>query len=175
MIFLKCSLSVIVSTSPAKKSKKPSVPMRLTAPKQRQGHAFERHARAFLAAQGLIFLAENWQRTGTGEIDLVMLEQGAAWDVVVFVEVRQRRASQFGDAITSVTRAKQQKIIKTARHFLQQHPQYAECECRFDVLGYDSAAMSATSKTVSSTDDANEQFASVLPLWVQGAFMADAW
>lgn len=161
--------------SSAKKPKQTRVSMRLTAPKQRQGHAFEMQARVFLEAKGLICLAENWQRTGTGEIDLIMLEQGIAWDIIVFVEVRQRRASQFGDAIASVTRAKQQKIIKTARYFLQQHPQYAECECRFDVLGYDSTPVQAKRKTTNSTNDANEQSAPVLPLWVQGAFMADAW
>ncbi|WP_199508467.1 MULTISPECIES: YraN family protein [unclassified Psychrobacter] len=161
--------------SPAKKSKQTPVPMRLTAPKQRQGHAFERHARIFLETKGLICLADNWQRTNAGEIDLIMLEQGRAWDIVVFVEVRQRRASQFGDALASVTRAKQRKIIKTARYFLQQYPQYAECECRFDVIGYDSTPTQAQRKTTNSIDDANEPSTSVPPLWVQGAFMADAW
>ncbi|GAA0316361.1 YraN family protein [Psychrobacter aestuarii] len=134
--------------------------MPMHAPKQQQGHAFEQQARAYLEAKGLSYLAHNWQQAGVGEIDLIMLERGTAWDIVVFIEVRQRRVSHFGDAIESVTRKKQQNIVKTAKHFLQQHPQYADCECRFDVLGY------------SGTD---AQGAASAPTWIQGAFMAQAW
>lgn len=162
-----------MSTSPPKDpDTKPChhsrAPLPLHAPKQQQGHVFEQHACTFLEAQGLLCLAQNWQQAGAGEIDLIMLERGAAWDTVVFVEVRQRRVSRYGDALSSVTRKKQQKIIKTARHFLQQHPQYAEYDCRFDVLGYDATPATATHYGSEPTSD-------VLPLWVQGAFMADAW
>lgn len=116
--------------------KKSHRPLALTSPKQRQGSRFEQQACQFLQRQGLILVAQNWQQPKVGELDLVMLEKGAAWSTLVFIEVRQRRRSNFGDAALSVTKAKQRKIIKTAKYFLQQHPQYADCDCRFDVIAY---------------------------------------
>lgn len=116
--------------------KKSHRPLALTSPKQRQGSRFEQQACQFLQRQGLVLVAQNWQQPKVGELDLVMLDKGAVWSTLVFIEVRQRRRSNFGDAALSVTKAKQRKIIKTAKYFLQQHPQYADCDCRFDVIAY---------------------------------------
>lgn len=130
-------------------------PLALTSPKQRQGRHFEQLALCYLQNQGLSCIAQNWYQHKVGELDLVMLESGQNWDVLVFVEVRQRKVttinSDFGDALTSITPAKQHKIIKAARLFLQQHPEYMQCECRFDVIAY------------ADTNTA--------PQWIQGAFM----
>lgn len=145
-------------------------PLLLNAPKQRQGQHFETQALRFLQQQGLTLIAQNWQQPKIGEIDLIMIEQGSAWPILVFVEVRQRARSQFGDASMSITKAKQRKLIKAARYFLQQHPQYADYECRFDVVTYDGTHQS---------DHANylPQYAPNMPAvtWIQGAFMANAW
>lgn len=127
----------------------------LTSAKQRQGAVFEQLALTYLQAQGLQLLAQNWLVPRVGEIDLVMLQTGQAWDTLVFVEVRQRVIRGFGNALNSITADKQRKLIKTAQHFLRQHPQYSEHDCRFDVLAY----ADATS----------------VPQWIVGAFMADAW
>lgn len=54
---------------------------------------------------------------------------------LVFVEVRQRTHSSFGDAVATVSKRKQRKIIKTALHFLQNRPEYHDFNCRFDVVG----------------------------------------
>ncbi|WP_230658561.1 YraN family protein [Psychrobacter sp. I-STPA10] len=126
-------------------------PLSLTSPTQRQGGYFEQMASQYLQDQGLILIAQNWQQPKVGELDLVMLQHGMAWDTLIFVEVRQRKSSAFADALMSVTAAKQRKIIKAARYFLQQHPEYDQCECRFDVLAYENS--------------------SLLPEWVQSAFM----
>ena len=96
--------------------------MALNAPKQRQGGQFEQLACQFLQDQGLILIAQNWQQPNVGELDLIMLEKGQAWSTLIFIEVRQRVRSGFGDAALSVTTAKQRKIIKAAQYFLQQHP-----------------------------------------------------
>ncbi len=145
----------------------PSRPLSLTSPKQRQGSYFEQLACAFLQQQGLQLLACNWQQPRVGEIDLIMVESGRAWSTLVFIEVRQRQRSSFGDAALSVTAAKQRKIIKTARYFLQQHPRYADYECRFDVMAYDSdKAMQPCNG--SSADGCP-------PEWLIGAFAAPAW
>ena len=136
--------------------------MALNAPKQRQGSQFEQHACQFLQAHGLILMARNWQQLNVGELDLIMLEKGKLWSILVFVEVRQRVRSGFGNAALTVTAAKQRKMIKTAQHFLQQHPHYAEHECRFDVVAYDT----------DRTDNAKSEYH---PEWLQGAFITSAW
>ena len=144
-------------------------PLNLTSPTQRQGSRFEQQACAFLQAQGLILIAQNWQQPKVGELDLIMLEKGQAWSILVFIEVRQRQRSGFGDAALSVTKSKQYKIIKAARYFLQQHPEYNDYECRFDVIAYDTNTKN-NSRDVKETTSKNTQ-----PEWLQGAFIASAW
>jgi putative endonuclease len=95
----------------------------------RPGQAAEAAARIFLEAQGLHFVAANYH-CRQGEIDLVMQQQS----LLVFVEVRMRNRQDYGGAAASVTYRKQQKIIASAGDFLQHHPQFAHCHCRFDVL-----------------------------------------
>ena len=144
-------------------------PLTLTSPTQRQGSRFEQQACAFLQAQGLILIAQNWQQPKVGELDLIMLEKGQAWSILVFIEVRQRQRSGFGDAALSVTKSKQYKIIKAARYFLQQHPEYNDYECRFDVIAYDTNTKN-NSRDVKETTSKNTQ-----PECLQGAFIASAW
>mgnify|MGYP003506849335 FL=1 len=144
-------------------------PLTLTSPTQRQGSRFEQQACAFLQAQGLILIAQNWQQPKVGELDLIMLEKGQAWSILVFIEVRQRQRSGFGNAALSVTKSKQYKIIKAARYFLQQHPEYNDYECRFDVIAYDTNTKN-NSRDVKETTSKNTQ-----PEWLQGAFIASAW
>ena len=136
-------------------------PLTLTSPKQRQGSLFEQQACEFLQAQGLRLVAQNWQQPKVGELDLVMMETGRAWSTLVFIEVRQRKQSGFGDAALSVTASKQRKVIKAARYFLQQHPEYAHHDCRFDVIAYN---------TASSVSKKNQNI-NTQPEW----FIAQAW
>jgi len=140
-------------------------PFNLTSPKQRQGSLFEQLACEFLQGQGLMLIAQNWYKANVGELDLVMLQTGTAWSTLVFIEVRQRQRSGFGDAALSVTASKQRKVIKTARYFLQQHPEYRDYECRFDVIAYDTSANSKQ----------QEHRLDNQPEWLQSAFIASAW
>ena len=154
-------------------------PLMLTSPKQRQGSRFEQQACEFLQEQGLILIAQNWQQPKIGELDLVMLEKGQAWSTLVFVEVRQRQRSHFGDAALSVTAGKQRKIIKAARHFLQQNPQYHHYECRFDVIAYNTVNKNKTDVTLDNQpnqpNQPNQRLEINQPEWLQGAFIASAW
>ena len=136
--------------------------MALNSPKQRQGSQFEQLACQFLQKHGLTLIARNWQQPNVGELDLVMLETGQAWSTLLFIEVRQRARSGFGDAALTVTPAKQRKIIKTAHYFLQQYPHYADYDCRFDVIAY-------------NTKQADTSKAEYQPEWLQGAFITAAW
>ena len=146
--------------------------MALTAPKQRQGGQFEQHACQFLQERGLILIARNWHQPAIGELDLVMLEHGQAWSTLVFIEVRQRVRSGFGDAALTVTPAKQRKIIKTAQYFLQQHPHYADYECRFDVIAYNTQRTDNAKTDYQPEKNQSEKYQ---PEWIQGAFITSAW
>lgn len=140
-------------------------PLVLTSPKQRQGSRFEQQACEYLQAQGLRLVTKNWQQPKVGELDLVMIETGSAWSTLVFIEVRQRKSSNYGDAALSVTASKQRKVVKAAQAFLQQHPEYANYDCRFDVIAYN---------TTSSLCQKNERLDNQ-PEWIQNAFIASAW
>ncbi len=140
-------------------------PLILTSPKQRQGSRFEQQACEYLQAQGLRLVAQNWQQPKVGELDLVMIETGSAWSTLVFVEVRQRKFSNYGDAALSVTTSKQRKVIKAAQSFLQQYSEYAHYDCRFDVIAYN---------TMNESNSRNEPLDNQ-PEWIQNAFIASAW
>ena len=93
------------------------------------GAHYESAALAHLIHAGLALVVRNYH-CRFGEIDLVMRER----DVVVFVEVRYRSASRFGDGVDSVGAAKCAKLVRAAGAFLAEHPRLAGATCRFDVL-----------------------------------------
>lgn len=94
------------------------------------GDKAERQAERYLYRRGLRVVKRNY-RCRMGEIDLVMRDG----DALVFVEVRMRRQSRFGDGIDSIGRHKQQRLIQAAHHFLMRHATWRHAPCRFDVVG----------------------------------------
>ncbi|MGY6555855.1 MAG: YraN family protein [Wenzhouxiangella sp.] len=103
--------------------------------RQISGAEAEAMAERFLFAQGLRLVERNY-RCRAGEIDLVMLDPvDAAAEQLVFVEVRFRPPGALVSAIETVDERKQHKLIQAARHFLMNHPAFAEHPCRFDVIG----------------------------------------
>lgn len=96
------------------------------------GFAAEKEACDYLLAQGLTFVTNNF-RSRMGEIDLIMQDG----EYLVFVEVRSRISQEYGGALGSVTRSKQQKIMKTALYYLSVTKQHNQRPIRFDVLGID--------------------------------------
>jgi putative endonuclease len=91
------------------------------------GAKYEQEALRFLKQQGLLFICQNFY-CRFGEIDLIMSDQ----NTLVFIEVRYRKNQDYGGAEASITRQKQKKIIKTAKHYLSQLDY--EPYCRFDVV-----------------------------------------
>lgn len=85
-----------------------------------------------LEKQGCRILARNFSCRG-GEID-VIAQDG---EVVVFVEVKQRRSASHGAACEAVTREKRRRIIHAARLFAAQRG-LSERPIRFDVVSIDS-------------------------------------
>lgn len=104
-------------------------------------------AEQFLQQQGLRTQGKNY-RCRLGEIDLIMMHD----ETLVFVEVRLRTNPYFSSAAESVNGRKQQKIIRTAQIYLQQHQLSERVCCRFDVV------------TLAQTDPA------ATPEWIQNAF-----
>jgi putative endonuclease len=102
----------------------------MPAPRQIQGQEAEQRVERWLAAQGLRLIDRN-VRSRFGEIDLVMADAGC-W---VFIEVRLRTCTRFGGAAASVDWRKQQRILRTAQHYLQgRFGSRAWPPCRFDVV-----------------------------------------
>lgn len=97
-----------------------------------RGAEAERYAARYLEACGVCVLTYNyrWRR---GEIDLIGLD-GAT---LCFIEVRYRRRSDHGLALSTVNRPKQLRIGRTAEHFLTYAWSGGSCACRFDVLAID--------------------------------------
>lgn len=93
------------------------------------GDRYEDIALAHLQRAGLQLVARN-VTFRHGEIDLVMRDGKD----VVFVEVRYRRSSRFGDGIDSIGPSKRARLIRAAQSFLADNPTLARQACRFDVV-----------------------------------------
>lgn len=93
-----------------------------------QGRAGEALARRYLEQQGLILVERNF-RCRRGELDLIMRDG----DQLVFVEVRSRRNRGFGTAAETITKTKQNSLIRAAMYYLQLR-RWRSISCRFDVI-----------------------------------------
>jgi len=86
----------------------------------------------FFAKLYFIFKAyrilEHRFKTPYGEIDLIV-KRGKT---LIFVEVKLRKT--LAEAAESVNKHNQYRIIRTAELYLQQYPEYNDCEMRFDVF-----------------------------------------
>jgi putative endonuclease len=126
----------------------PTKPAKQTT--KQAGDAAEEAALVLLQQQGLRLIQRNYRTPGRGggEIDLILQESDGT---VVFVEVRKRALRQFGGALGSVGRQKQQRIIFAARYFLWQWRQLPPT--RFDVVAWEAEGC----------------------IWQKAAFEAGAW
>ena len=103
--------------------------------KNNAGLEAEKLAATFLANHGLKLIIQNYH-CRFGEIDLIMNDA----KTLVFIEVKLRSNSKFGGAAASITPQKQQKMILTAQHYLQQHVKNQHLiACRFDAILMDKA------------------------------------
>ena len=110
--------------------------LKAQSPRQVSGQLAEDRALAYLQQRGLKLVARNFRCKG-GEIDLILTEPAS--NLLVFVEVRQRRSQRYGGAAASVTRGKQAKLIIAAQVFLQRYTDLPAC--RFDVIAIDDDAI----------------------------------
>jgi len=92
------------------------------------GQAAEDAAASWLAAAGLAVLERN-VRFREGEIDLVCRDR----DIIVFVEVKCRRASWGEGPGDAVAWDKRRRLIRLAQHYLRAR-RLDHARCRFDVV-----------------------------------------
>ena len=121
--------------------------------KNNQGAAAESQALKFLKRQGLRLIERNYA-CRAGELDLIMLHQST----LVFIEVRSRSTSGYGSAAETINLTKQNKIRKTAAHFLQSFPDHRHRLCRYDAI-------------LLNISNCNNDESNTNPIeWLQGAF-----
>lgn len=106
-------------------------PLAATSPSQLAGRLAEEASRQHLLAHGHVWLAGNYH-CRLGEIDLITLHGRE----LVFTEVRWRRGTSHGGALASITRGKQLRVTRAARHFLMTHPDWRDRPMRFDVMAW---------------------------------------
>jgi putative endonuclease len=86
--------------------------------RQALGKVGEELAARHLQQRGYVILQRNY-RCPAGEMDIVAM-QGAR---LAFVEVRTRRGISYGTPAESITARKQQRLIRVASTYLQEHRQ----------------------------------------------------
>lgn len=93
-----------------------------------RGLAAEAEAAAFLERAGLLVVGRN-VRFREGEIDLVCRDG----PVLVFVEVKCRRAGWDDTPAAAVSWQKRRRLVRLAQHYLKRHG-LEDARCRFDVV-----------------------------------------
>ncbi|MDD4291713.1 MAG: YraN family protein [Clostridia bacterium] len=93
-----------------------------------KGNRGEDIAAAYMKKRKMKVLCRNY-RTRVGEVDIVARDG----DVLVFTEVKMRSRDDYGGGRAAVNRAKQQKIIKTAKLYIIEHAVSDLTPIRFDV------------------------------------------
>ncbi len=96
--------------------------------RKKTGGSGEQLARVFLSKNGYRILDENYA-TPFGELDFVGIDD----DALVFIEVKTRRSSRFGNPLDAVTYRKRNSIIKSALHYLRQK-KFQFSTYRFDTV-----------------------------------------
>jgi putative endonuclease len=81
-----------------------------------------------LQRRGYVILARRYRRRG-GELDIVCFDEAT----VVFVEVKTREGSQFGEAFEAIDRRKRRRMAGIALDYIARHS-LADRPCRFDVV-----------------------------------------
>lgn len=91
------------------------------------GFSGEAIACTHLENTGYTVLEKNW-RCGHDEMDLILEKQ----PFIIFVEVKTRRSTYFGEPEMFVTKSKQRNMIRAANRYLQQKD--LDLEVRFDII-----------------------------------------
>jgi len=94
---------------------------------KKKGDWGEKIASAYLQEKGYTILKKQW-RYYRYEIDLIASRQ----NTIVFVEVKTRFSREYGEPWAAVNLRKQQKICRSADHYLRTYQ--IDAEPRFDII-----------------------------------------
>lgn len=94
-----------------------------------KGRAVEARVRLWLEARGFAMVAQNYQ-AGRQEIDLI----GTRGSLLVFFEVKSRRANGAIHPHQAIGRRKQQHLVLASRIFLERHPEFQTHYARYDAV-----------------------------------------
>ena len=100
--------------------------------KNQIGRDGEDEACAFLTGKNYQIVERNF-RTRSGEIDIIAIDK----EFLVFVEVKRLLHGDVDVLSHEVDSRKQEKIIKTAKIYLEKHREYNSKFIRFGVLAVD--------------------------------------
>ena len=101
--------------------------------KREIGARYEERASVYLEQQGYRIIEKNY-RCRIGEIDLIAEDR----EYLVFVEVKYRSGTVYGQGLEHVDRRKQQVIGKVAAYYFTAH-RFSDRLCRFDIVSIDGA------------------------------------
>ena len=96
-----------------------------------KGKAGEILAVNFLAKQGFKIIEKNWRFSRLGEIDIIAKDK----NTLVFIEVKARTSSAFGEPLESVNEKKFDKMQRLAEIYLSQNKNHTYDGIRFDLIG----------------------------------------
>jgi putative endonuclease len=99
--------------------------------KKEEGREGEDIAVRTLKKGGYRIVERNY-RSLFGEIDIIAEEDG----YLVFVEVKKRNSTKFGDPLLAIDKRKKQHIIRSAMVYLKNNKCF-DRKIRFDVVGID--------------------------------------
>lgn len=97
-----------------------------------KGKAGEKLARQYLEKRGMTILCENFCAKG-GEIDLI----GTLTGILVFVEVKVRKNTSYGEGVLAVTKVKRQRLYHASQIFMLKHKLPSNTVVRFDIVSID--------------------------------------
>ncbi|MDP2390432.1 MAG: YraN family protein [Acidobacteriota bacterium] len=109
----------------------------MTFQRQQLGLEGEALAASELERLGYQILDRRY-RSRFGEIDLIAVDG----PTVVFVEVKTKTDSRFGDPAEMVTTQKQRRLVSMAEEYVSGHQLHAT-PCRFDVVAVDASIQPA--------------------------------
>lgn len=92
-----------------------------------KGDEGESFARKYLLGAGYKILAQNW-RFKRLEVDIIASKD----DIIVFVELKTRKNSVFGEPELAVTHKKQGFLVSAAHHYITTRD--IDAEARFDII-----------------------------------------
>ena len=95
------------------------------------GDSAEEKVAGLLLGLGYRIVERNWRAGRRGEIDIIAYDG----DVLVFVEVKARKAGSLEKPLEAVTAAKRRRLLNLAREYLYHSGLYGKVDCRFDVVG----------------------------------------